>query len=80
MTGFELRTSNVGSGRSTNWATTTTKYQVFSERLQGKFVLWYLITFASVHTSEKTESVQRNITLTKEHLKAKKYFCLAAIG
>ena len=33
MTGFEPRTSGIGSDRSTNWATTTARLQIFERSI-----------------------------------------------
>ena len=40
MTGFELRTSGIGSDRSTNWATTTALDTVIYWHINTKKLRW----------------------------------------
>ena len=40
MTGFEPRTSGIGSDRSTNWATTTANYLYIDIRVEWAIVLF----------------------------------------
>ena len=50
MTGFEPRTSGIGSNRSTNWATTTAGQVVYPQKSRPRFHLMrsleFLLTFA----------------------------------
>ena len=63
MTGFEPRTSGIGSNLSTNWATTTAKALLYIRRLQQIRIVIRWLGYFSIFVHFQQTNVNKKIAI-----------------